>query len=59
MDDWAQLFQHALNAEVAPEFQRWLAASDWRWSPSPGSRLEPQVRQCHKITLKPVPERQG
>ena len=59
MDDWAQLFQHALNAEVAPEFQRWLAASDWRWAPSPGSRLESQVSQRRKRILRNVLKRQG
>jgi hypothetical protein len=31
LEDWANLYQHALNAELEPAGQEYLAAAGWRW----------------------------
>ena len=32
MEDWANLFEHALNADASEPFQDWLHhRSGWRW----------------------------
>ncbi|KAJ9534528.1 hypothetical protein QJQ45_022115 [Haematococcus lacustris] len=33
LEDWAHLYQHALNADLSPEFQAWMSAAGWRWVP--------------------------
>ena len=31
-EDWANLLQHAINADLAPDFQQWLHhSSGWQW----------------------------
>ena len=32
MEDWGNLFEHALNADASPAFQEWLHhRSGWQW----------------------------
>ncbi len=31
LDDWANLYQHALNADLAPEFGTWMQRTGWKW----------------------------
>lgn len=34
MEDWANLLEHALNADASPSFQHWLHhRSAWQWQP--------------------------
>ena len=50
MEDWANLFEHALNADAAPAFQHWLHhRSGWQWQGSAEQAdhpEEPLVRCC-------------
>jgi hypothetical protein len=31
IEDWARLYEHALNADLSPDFQAWLPGSGWHW----------------------------
>ena len=34
MEDWANLLEHAINADGSPSFQHWLRhRSAWQWQP--------------------------
>lgn len=34
MEDWANLLEHALNADASPDFRDWLHhRSAWQWQP--------------------------
>jgi hypothetical protein len=43
IEDWFHLYEHALNADASPSFQKWLQtpASAWHW---PQDENDPQVR---------------
>ena len=43
MEEWPKLLLGALKVEESMQFKVWLGKSAWQWSPSPQSRLEPQV----------------
>jgi hypothetical protein len=46
LDDWGNLFQHALNADMAEPVRAWMRQAGWAaWSPAQGM-LEEQVRPC-------------
>lgn len=33
LEDWGNLYQHALNADLCPEFQKSLSEAGWHWEP--------------------------
>lgn len=44
-EDWRHLYQHAVNADAAPELQAALQGAGWRWTPlQEDGRFDPQAR---------------
>ncbi len=35
LEDWGNLYQHAINADTSEEFQALMASSGWAWTPLP------------------------
>ena len=55
MEDWANLFEHALNADAAPEFQQWLGhRSGWQWQGPADQEDHPEEALVSKPTVKYV-----
>jgi hypothetical protein len=34
LEDWSNLYQHALNADVSPGFQAYMTVHGWKWTPA-------------------------
>lgn len=34
LEDWGNLYQHALNADFCPDWQAWIKSANWNWSTS-------------------------
>ena len=62
MEDWNNLFEHALISDASPDFQQWLHhRSGWQWQPPPEQADHPEealvgglCRPCRlSLKLKP------
>ena len=43
MEDWNNLFEHALISDASPDFQQWLHhRSGWQWQPPPEQADHPE-----------------
>lgn len=43
MEDWANLLEHAFNADASPAFQHWLRhCSGWQWRPPDNPAVRPE-----------------
>lgn len=51
IEDWARLYEHALNADLSPDFREWLSGSGWQWKTNDGD-----VQASQHPTMPP-PER--
>ena len=56
MEDWNNLFEHALISDASPDFQQWLHhRSGWQWQPPPEQADHPEEALvgglCHPCRL--------
>lgn len=56
LEDWGNLYQHALNADTSPRFQAYMIVHGWRWEnehpqdPAVSSQLlEPPSALCMSV----------
>lgn len=47
IEDWAHLYDHALSADLSPDFLKWLPDSGWHWPARDGD--DPQVGLCPAV----------
>lgn len=41
MDDWANLYQHALHADLSAGFNKWMESVGWNWVPGSAGPRNP------------------
>lgn len=44
LEDWRNMYDHGLNADVSADLASWMTQHGWRWMPLDESGEDPQVR---------------
>jgi hypothetical protein len=46
LEDWANLYQHALNADTSPTFEAYMVTHGWKWTPPHPEEIAVSVCVC-------------
>jgi hypothetical protein len=44
LEDWRNMFDHGLNADMSADLASWMTQRGWRWMPLDESGEDPQAR---------------